>query len=144
MVKMGRYLMKQNQKVFHLSFSWEEGELLRVWREGSGVCARERQELCWSHLNLGLIFTFYQGLGSLMIISRYNGRGVPSGVVLHYVVDLLAIEDGVLDDQQEVVHINVRQIHICDSRNVKGRQKKNHFIEDKTVFKILVPFKRFF
>merc|ERR1712013_40916 len=31
----------------------------------------------------------------------YNGRGVPSGVVLHYVVDLLAIEDGVLDHLQE-------------------------------------------
>ena len=31
----------------------------------------------------------------------YDGRGVPSGVVLHYVVDLLAIEDGVLDPGQE-------------------------------------------
>merc|ERR1711892_1653435 len=31
----------------------------------------------------------------------YDGRGVPSGVVLHYVVDLLAIEDGVLDPAQE-------------------------------------------
>ena len=66
-----------------------------------------------------------------MIIFRYNGRGVPSGVVLHYVVDLLAIEDGDLDHLQEVVN-NVRQHHDCDSfRNVKGRQKKNLFIENK-------------
>ena len=69
-----------------------------------------------------------------MIIFRYNGRGVPSGVVLHYVVDLLAIEDGVLDHLQEVVNTNVRQHHDCDSfRNVKGRQKKNLFIENKIV-----------
>ena len=33
---------------------------------------------------------------------RYNGRGVPAGVTLHYIVDLLLIEDGVLDDKQEV------------------------------------------
>ena len=37
---------------------------------------------------------------------RYDGRGVPSGVFLHYVVDLLAIEDGVLDPELEVGHLS--------------------------------------
>ena len=37
----------------------------------------------------------------LVDVSRYDGRGVPSGVPLHYVVDLLSIEDGVLDYEEE-------------------------------------------
>ena len=121
-------------KGFPFKFQLGGGRIIEGLERGvRGMCKGETRALLVPP-ELGFDVETIFGCCSLMILFRYNGRGVPSGVVLHYVVDLLAIEDGVLDHLQEVVNTYVIHLHDCDSiRNVKGRQKKNLFIENKIV-----------
>ena len=53
-------------------------------------------------------------------------------MLLHYVVDMLAIEDGVLDHDQEVVGSKIWQKFKHDLvRNVMRRRSQNHSIRNK-------------